>query len=168
MKENTLVMIASVLVRISDIKAQVEKAKQTSNGACFSWATVAGLLDELRDKNKDIMVGNQRVSLESVVSDLNKARATHHYATPCFGWELVESLCEMVENQSEFRGKYFFLNEDGKTQIQESATLRDGDWFMIKQGAHSFHLYEMKNRKPVLMDTMFSSFYEFYYELMAA
>jgi len=168
MKENTLVMIASVLIRLFDVKAQVEKAKQTSNGACFSWAAVAGLLDELHDKNKDIMVGNQRFSLASVVSDLNEARAAHHYTTPCFGWELVESLCEMIENQSEFRGKHFFLNEDGKTQIQESATLQNGDWFMIKQNAHSFHLYEMKNRKPVLMDTTFSSFYEFYYELMAA
>lgn len=168
MKENILVMIASVLVSLSDVKAQVEKAKQTSNGACFSWATVAGLLDELRDKNKDIMVGNQRVSLASVANGLNEARATHHYTTPCFGWELVASLCEMVEHQFEFRGKYFFLNEEGKTQIQESATLQNGDWFMIKQNAHSFHLYEIKNGKPVLMDTTFSSFYEFYYELMAA
>lgn len=168
MKENILVMIASVLVSLSDVKAQVEKAKQTSNGACFSWATVAGLLDELRDKSKDIMVGNQRVSLVSVVSDLNEAREKYHYTTPCFGWEIVESLCEMVEHQSEFRGKYFFLNEEGKTQIQESASLQNGDWFMIKQNAHSFHLYEIKNGKPVLMDTTFSSFYEFYYELMAA
>lgn len=168
MKENIVVMIASSLVRLSEVKTQIEKAKQASNENSFSWATVAGLLDELRDKDKEIMVAGQRVSLASVLNALSEARATHHYTTPCFSWELVAALCEMVEHQSEFRGKHFFLNEEGKTQVQESASLQHGDWFMVKQSDHSFYLYEMKNRKPVLMDTTFSSFYEFYYELMAA
>lgn len=147
MKEKIMLNIAALDVPMSDLKKDIEIAKERYfyRDFCFSWATVIGLLNEIVDKEKIINIAGVNVEIKELVEDVNVARNKYHYTDFCFTWATVEALCDVVESQYDFQGLYFFYNKEGVKQVQQKKIITDTEWFAIEECDDKYGIFKKIN-----------------------
>lgn len=147
MNEKIMLSIAALEVPISDIKKDVDAAKDKYfyRDFCFTWATVIGLLNEIVDKEKMISIAGFSVPIKDLVEDVEAARGKYHYTEFCFTWATVEALCDVVESQYDFQGLYFFYNEEGVKQVQAKKNISDSEWFAIEECDNVYSVFKKIN-----------------------
>lgn len=147
MKEKIILNIAALDVPMSELKKDIEVAKKRYfyRDFCFTWATMIGLLNEIVDKDKTILIAGLNVPIKEIVEDVEAARKKYHYTEFCFTWATVEALCDVVESQYDFQGLYFFYNEDGTKQVQKKKNIEDSDWFAIEHCDNVYLIFKKIN-----------------------
>lgn len=151
MKQRIMLTIAAMTVEISHVKNQLEKMKGDNSHSVFDWSTALGLAEEVADKSKIIFVNGSSMSIKDVLNQVAEKRKVFHYTAPCFSWNMVNALVDVVENQYTFGQHYFFTNENGATQVQKSKTVNNGDWVAIKEN-NEFSIFKVEGAEKVLID----------------
>lgn len=151
MKTRIMLTIAAMTVEISHVKIQLEEMKGNTSHSVFNWSTVLGLAEEIADKSKVIVVDGLTMSIQDVINQVSEKRKVLRYTAPCFSWNMVNALVDIVENQYAFGQYYFFTNDKGVTQIQKSKTVNNGDWVAIKEN-NVFSIFKVEGAEKILID----------------